>query len=685
MRIACIAGAVLLCVSFHSAEAGWERTNGPSGGRIRAIATCDGVLYAGTWGMGVFRSTDNGATWTQTDLGLPGATIHALTSIGTKLFAGCEGAGVALSTNGGASWSQLSNGLPTFYSIDAFTAIAGPGSTYLYAGTSNGLVFASTDEGASWDTVFHASTAITALGALGGSVFVGGYFGVFRSSDFGSNWVEADSGMAYKYPSEIATDGLNLYVSTFGGGVSRSTNGGVSWSQSGLTGQNLWHIEFCDSTLFAGDWGSGVYRSTNGGNSWVQALPSKYVVSLGVSGKTIFAAGQGEGIYRSTNRGVDWTSVGLSYEMTSAIGGYGTTVIAGGYGGVSTSTDSGATWVRKGLADRPLTCFAFNGANIFAGASVGGVFLSTDNGTTWNAVNTGLTNTSVYALAFASNGAGGKSLFAGTRNGGVYVSADTGKNWTQINTGLTNKDVFSFSVNGDILYAGTYGGGVFLSTNGGSAWSPTGLTNAYVLKMLGKGTGLFAGTRDNGVYYSADSGKSWNQIGFPGTSIRTMAGTDNKVFVGNGSGVWLTTNNGTRWSAVNSGLADSNVHSLGAVGTNLYAGVGSGGVWKSTLQSLVVSVPEGSVGAPRMFSLEQNYPNPFNPKTVVSCLLPVASWTRLVVYDVLGREVTVLMDEEKQPGTYLVTFDASHLSSGVYFYRLTAGDFSVTRRMLLVR
>jgi hypothetical protein len=88
---------------------------------------------------------------------------------------------------------------------------------------------------------------------------------------------------------------------------------------------------------------------------------------------------------------------------------------------------------------------------------------------------------------------------------------------------------------------------------------------------------------------------------------------------------------------------------------------------------------------PTVFALEQNYPNPFNPTTVVSCQLPVAGTVRLAVYDVLGCEVKVLMNERKEPGNYQVKFDASGLASGVYIYRLTAGPFAQSRKMVLLR
>jgi hypothetical protein len=88
---------------------------------------------------------------------------------------------------------------------------------------------------------------------------------------------------------------------------------------------------------------------------------------------------------------------------------------------------------------------------------------------------------------------------------------------------------------------------------------------------------------------------------------------------------------------------------------------------------------------PRVFALHQNFPNPFNPTTVIRYQLPVASSVKLIVYDILGREVAVLVNETKVPGSYEVTYDASKLSSGVYFYGLVGGDFVQTRKMLVVK
>lgn len=92
---------------------------------------------------------------------------------------------------------------------------------------------------------------------------------------------------------------------------------------------------------------------------------------------------------------------------------------------------------------------------------------------------------------------------------------------------------------------------------------------------------------------------------------------------------------------------------------------------------------EGSEN-PETFTLMQNYPNPFNPLTIITYQLPEASHVKLEVYDMLGRLVKILVNEQKQAGTYSVTFNASSLSSGVYLYRISMGEISQTRRMMLV-
>ena len=98
-----------------------------------------------------------------------------------------------------------------------------------------------------------------------------------------------------------------------------------------------------------------------------------------------------------------------------------------------------------------------------------------------------------------------------------------------------------------------------------------------------------------------------------------------------------------------------------------------------------IGIQNISTEIPSSFSLKQNYPNPFNPTTKIKFDVVRLSDVKIVVYDVTGREVSTLVNESLQPGTYETTFDASALSSGIYFYILTAGDFKETKRMSLLK
>jgi hypothetical protein len=105
--------------------------------------------------------------------------------------------------------------------------------------------------------------------------------------------------------------------------------------------------------------------------------------------------------------------------------------------------------------------------------------------------------------------------------------------------------------------------------------------------------------------------------------------------------------------------------------------------------SLVTGVPEGPLAGegavPTVYNLSQNYPNPFNPSTTIEFALPKASSVELKVYTTLGQEVATLVQETMSAGRHTVSFNAGRLASGLYFYRISAGDFNSVRKMMLVK
>jgi len=566
----------------------WVPANGTFNSDIWCFASSGSNLFAGTWGSGVFRSTDDGTSWTPVNTGLTNLNVHALVVSGGNIFAGTLGGGVYRSTNNGASWTATNTGLSyeKIYSLAVMgqNLFAGAVSASPYLASS---VFLSTDDGASWSAVnaglpntneltLTVSGSDLLLGAPGWGVFLstdngttwssintgltnnsigsiavsetnlfaGTGGGVFLSTDTGASWTVVNDGLSDQHVRTLTVSGTNLFAGTFGG-VFLSTNDGTSWTAvtTGLTEPDVLSLAVSGATLFAGTRHGGLFQTTNNGTSWTTlktGLTGSWVRYLVASGTDLFAGTVDRGVFLSTDNGRNWTGVndGLTDIHVSCLAVTGTNLFVGTYDGVFRSTNSGTSWssANAGLTGNYAQCFAVSGTNIFAGTG-GGVFLSTDNGTTWSAVNAGLTNPFIQSLAIS-----GIHIYAGTI-GGVFHSTDNGTSWSEVNTGLTNPFIQSLVVSDDNLFAGTYGGGVFLSTNDGTNWTAVnaGLTETYVISLVISGPDLFAGTSYGQVFHSSDNGSSWNAVDSGLTNIESISSivvSGPTLCIGTYTGVW---------------------------------------------------------------------------------------------------------------------------------------------------
>jgi len=284
-----------------------------------------------------------------------------------------------------------------------------------------------------------------------------------------------------------------------------------------------------------------------------------------------------------------------------------------------------------------------SGTDIYAGTDGDGVFRSTNNGVSWMSSSSGMTNLRILNLA-----ASGTDLFSGTfGSGGIYRSSDNGSNWSAANNGLTNYDVWNITASGSNLFAGT-GAGIFVSTNNGTDWNSasSGLSDTYVHTIIISGQYTFAGTDIEGVFRS--------------------------------------TNNGASWTAINAGLIKPSIWALEVSGSYLFAGSNGYGIYKRPLSELV-GVNELYRELPAQFNLCQNYPNPFNPVTEIEFHIPKSEFVSLKVFDITGKEIAKLVNENLTPGTYKINFNGDVYTSGVYFYTLNINGFSETRKMLLLK
>jgi photosystem II stability/assembly factor-like uncharacterized protein len=703
-------------IAVSSVNAQWVQVAGSGGGKTRCITTVGSHLIAGTVG-GVFRSTNRGAAWLPSNEGLTD-TIIAFASNSSGLFAATNGTGVFRSTDDGAHWSPTNSTL-TGLDISAIAA----GDSVLVAGTNGNGLFRSTDAGTTWSAVVDGPTDVFIYSlATSDSFFFAGTFnrGMFRSAGNGEHWTAINTGFGSRFPdvnvrSLLAADTLLYAAASLG--VYKSTNNGRNWSLTTALPASLGGVvttlSLHDSTLLASN-GVSIFCSTSQGavwNTFSDGIPiSSYnlpTVHSITPMDTSFFAGTDAGVFRLNNALHAWaiTSNGLNASPVGPVVADGSSVFAVGRNGFGLfrSTDNGNTWTS--FADT--MHYHFNQLGIRKSCVIAqtdgpaqpvepkDVLKSTDNGNTWMFMEKTLGNAIAINDTYIFNGSSYSS-------GGVLRCPLDSLAWTARREGLPDRfAILTLIADGANVFMGTIRSGIYRSSDNGDHWAKisTGLSdldeNAAVTALAGSGTTLFAGTTalpgwgiqyGYGIFRSTNNGTSWTMAnnGLPGVNVSALAAHGSIVFASiDTSGVFLSANNGTTWVRFSTGLPNPYVSSLAANDSFVYAGM-FGGLWRRRLSEALVSVPSPSQEVGN-FRLEQNFPNPFNPKTVVRGQWPVTSKVKLVVYDMLGREVATLLDGEIEAGSHEVTFDGTGLSSGLYIYRLTVGGYVESRKMVLLR
>ena len=200
-----------------------------------------------------------------------------------------------------------------------------------------------------------------------------------------------------------------------------------------------------------------------------------------------------------------------------------------------------------------------------------------------------------------------------------------------------------------------------------------------------------------GVFFSLpdESRAQWIQTNGPeGGQVNCFAVSGANIFAGGLGGVFLSTNNGTNWTPFDTGLVNrATILSLIVSDTHIFAGTDGIGVWRRPLSDIITSVESFSSEQPLHFSLEQNYPNPFNPSTKIKFDLPKAGKVKIEVFNLLGRKIETLLNKHMSSGSHEIEFTKTNLPSGVYLYRIEAGDpstgsgqrFQEVRKMILLR
>ncbi|MBI5646650.1 MAG: T9SS type A sorting domain-containing protein [Ignavibacteriae bacterium] len=691
--------ASLLCLfAPYPIIAQWAQTNGPFGGFADAMVMSGTTLIAGT-SAGVYVSSDNGATWNSRNIGLTNPRVEALAVSGSLLYASAGSISgpreVFRSLDLGLTWTKSNTGM-TSTDIRALCIHGG----YVLAGTEAGIFRANTS-GGSWSKVTSGTLGTSMVHALtvsGSYVVAGSADGVYRSADAGRTWKKSSSGLPGSSPRirALCAAGSDLYA---GGdaGVFYSSNGGGKWTarNTGLVNITntgippVYSLAANGSLVYAGTYDGGVLKSTNKGANWTPTSMTFTTKMMAVSGAAVFA-GTTNSLQRSMNGGASWAPAnsGILGSYVYAFASDGAMLLAGvtqtGSGTVTMTTDGGASWLPGAAQLSIIDAFLVNGSEILAG-SWNGLWRSIDHGSTWTKI-----STLNYIKAFANDGTAlfmGLNACCSTSYNGVYRSNDGGTTWIMSNNGLTETKVEALAVGENVLFAGTAGGGVFRSDDHAASWTAVnnGLTDMNIRALVFAGSVLYAGTAGGQVFTSTDGAASWSWAGAGLTSaaVNTLIADGSAMYAGTTNGVFATNNNGVSWNDVSAGMTGwKHVEALQIFGSEIFAGTVGHGVWKRPLSQLPKHIAEKR---PSTIRLEQNHPNPFNPSTTIRYTLPENGAVTLRVYDHTGRLVGELENGIKDAGTHTVLFDASHLASGVYFYRLEALGQARMGTMMLLR
>lgn len=388
IRIQLLILSLVFLMAPNSSQAQWVRaTGGASGPWVQSLTSVDQGLFVGTNPGGLFRSTDNGNSWTPSGID---NWVTSLVASGSRLFAGPMGSGVYRSTDNGSTWTQINTGL----------------------------------------TDTHVSALFISESVSGTSIFAGtGYGGLFRSSDNGATWAAEGKGLPVWSKGAFfdalivafAVKGASLFTETAGFGVYRSLDNGSSWNAviSGFPlGYRATSLVVNEQVLFAGTT-QGLFRFNDSEPFWTKVgggIPDStemYALHTNgsLNGNKIFAS-TSKGIFLTKNSGVTWALSNPAPGNTRIdfLGGGGPMLFAGMRGAILRSADDGVTWseVKFEFNTTTIRSVASEGGHVIAGTSGHGIIQSRDDGASWSALDKVLVGTDVYAVTIH-----GDYMFAG--------------------------------------------------------------------------------------------------------------------------------------------------------------------------------------------------------------------------------------------------------------------------------
>ena len=705
----------------------WEwlnpRPHGNANNRIAFGSNSDTYTIVGNAGI-IMKTTNDGVDWSIQNSGT-GNNLKDIYISGNEGVAVGNFGTILRTTDEGSNWESINTGRTIH-----LTAVAFPTSNIGVITGWNGLILRTTNGGTNWDSIATPTTqrlygASFADADNGFAVGDGGV--ILKTVNGGSSWSLLTSGTVQSLY-DVSYVSSNIAVAAgFGGTAIRSTNGGSSWSPVGSFFQIQWGVSFtsADHGVVVGDQ-NNLNVTTDGGATWLSPSSnlmgtSFHCVRFYNSTKGV-AVGEWGAIFKTDDGGITWQIItkgiipqGGNHDAVNRNSLFSVQCINSNRAVISGSSevfitnDAGASWNGVAMHGYPkLNDLDFVNENIGAMIGVASqgsstIFRTVNGGSDWsvqyNSSSVILNNidlsTPTHGVAVGDGGKilmttnGGQNWidhsvtannlydvflvdsltgFTVGRYGNIFKTTDGGANWTQQHNnifynlyGVAFYDANNGIAVGDSIRIGVSYGLILRTTNGGTTWSKQVLDSPVLLDAVN--------FTDNNNWYAV------------GTSIgnQSMA-TRGRIF--------KSENAGLSWFEQSIPFKSTRgILGISAFDNNKLLAVGDGGMVLGTINgggtTSVEDISNGEI--PVNFNLYQNYPNPFNPSTTIQFSLPKSGDVTLKIYDILGREVATLLNEEKMAGSYQVTFNASGLSTGIYFYRIQAGSFVETKKMIFLK
>lgn len=674
---------------------------------------------SGSVGKGIYRSTNNGTNWTQLTSGIPTnfngkILLETYNASPSTLFASVgmgstNGAGTYLlkTTNSGDSWTTLSTlnyaDYQGWYSHfvginqnDPSKVIVG--GIDLYKSTNGGTTFTQKSYWYLWylgqaippgepegpPDYSHADHHCILYDPTNPNIiYFGNDGGVFRTTDGGETFSGCNGGYQtsqfYNYFSSsyqdslIAIGGLqdNATAIYWGTDYWRREIGGDGTS-TGIDPAN-------DNIMYGTYQYMSLQKSTDQGYNWNYIAPPGnnvgFVAPFGVSPSNaqILYAGT-DLVYKSTNKGSTWTGTGngvfngdpllsLSVADNDQNFVYAATAPVNHPAAVYRTTNGGTNWVNitQSLPDRYPMDIDINPVDpntayiVLSGFGTSHLFKTTDTGNSWIDKGAGLPDVPTSAVII--DPLYPDRIYVGN-DLGVFVSLDAGDSWQTFNDGLVDAVIvmdLSISLPNRKLRCVTHGSGVFERS----------LINEIVPVEL---TSFTANTNGNVVTLNWVTSTEKNNKGF---EVQRSINPYKWSVVGFVSG------SGTSTRQHSYTFKDKNL----PVGKYRYR-LKQTDYDGSSEYSQIIDV---TILSPNIFSLSQNYPNPFNPITKINYSIKDKGHVQLKVFDILGKEVTTLVNEDQAPGQYNIAFNGVNLPSGIYIYSLEMNNISLSKKMTLIK